>query len=572
MHVLAAYSAKIRDMTLRPNLNSITTRLILFGLAIVIASSLARVFVLSNYLRKDLTEQSTAQLLTLANYVARDIDHNVVERRELLQRIGSQLPLALLRDPHRLQAWLDERHEISPLFSVGLSILDNSGIALAGYASTNDSSGASFAERDYFQQAMKGQFAIGRAVIGRVSKVPVLPMAMPLKDSVGNIMAVLVGVTALDAPGFLDGLQKTSVGTTGGLELVSPGDRLFIAASDMNIALKPVAEEGVLKLHDRAMQGFRGAGIEVNGRGIEELTAIATVASSGWFVVAHLQTVEAFAPVTRLQHFMLSNAAGVTLIFLLTMVIFLRYLLRPLKNAAQYADRMTRGEIPLEPLPLVRDDEVGHLTLAFNRVLSKLLESRAALEHLAHHDTLTGLPNRQLLADRMKQALARAQRGQRLVAVMLLDLDGFKPINDGMGHEAGDAALCEVAARLRGVLRREDSLARVGGDEFVILLSELNDNAREAAQAVAHKCLEVFQQPFIINEQLCRLGASIGIAMGDGKCSPGKLLIAADQAMYQAKEAGRGQFRWSEECVLCSSGDKDSPCSVHSFSKKSARH
>jgi diguanylate cyclase (GGDEF)-like protein len=572
MHVLAAYSAKIRDMTLRPNLNSITTRLILFGLAIVIASSLARVFVLSNYLRKDLTEQSTAQLLTLANYVARDIDHNVVERRELLQRIGSQLPFALLRDPHRLHAWLDERNEISPLFSVGLSILDTSGIALAGYASTNDSGGASFAERDYFKQAMKGQFAIGQAAIGRVSKVPVLPMAMPLKDSVGKVRAVLVGVTALDAPGFLDGLQKTRVGTTGGLELVSPGDRLFIAASDMNIALKPVAEEGVLKLHDQAMQGFRGAGIEVNGRGIEELTAIATVASSGWFVVAHLQTVEAFAPVTRLQNFMLSNAAGVTLIFLLTMVIFLRYLLRPLKNAAQYADRMTRGEIPLEPLPLVRDDEVGHLTLAFNRVLSKLLESRAALEHLAHHDTLTGLPNRQLLADRMKQALARAQRGQRLVAVMLLDLDGFKPINDGMGHEAGDAALCEVAARLRGVLRREDSLARVGGDEFVILLSDLKDNAREAAQAVANKCLEVFQQPFIINEQLCRLGASIGIAIGDGECSPGKLLIAADQAMYQAKEAGRGQFRWSEECVLCSSGDKDSPCSVHSFSKKSARH
>ena len=121
-------------------------------------------------------------------------------------------------------------------------------------------------------------------------------------------------------------------------------------------------------------------------------------------------------------------------------------------------------------------------------------------------------------------------------------------------------------------LRGEDSLARVGGDEFVILLSDLNDNAREAAQAVANECLELFQPPFIINEQLCRLGASIGIAMGDGECSPDKLLIAADHAMYQAKEAGRGQFRWSEECVHCSTGDNYSPCSVHSFSKKSARH
>lgn len=559
-------------MTLRPNLNSITTRLILFGLALVLASSLARVLVLSNYLRRDLTELSSAQLLTLANYVARDIDHNVVERRELLKRIGSKFPLTLLHDHHRLQAWLGERHEISPMFSVGLLILDTSGVALADYPPSSDRAGTSFAERDYFQQAMKGEYAIGRAVIGRVSKVPVLPMAVPLRDAGGKVRAVLVGVTALDAAGFLDGLQKTRVGSTGGLELVSPGDRLFIAASDMNTALKPAPEEGVFKLHDQAMKGFRGVGIEASGHGIEELTAIASVPSSGWFVVAHLPTGEAYAPVTRLQNYMLSNAAAVTMIFLLTVVIFLRYLLRPLKNAAQHADRMTRGEIPLEPLPVVRNDEVGHLTLAFNRVLSKLLESRAALEHLAHHDTLTGLPNRQLLADRMRQALARAERGKTQIAVMLLDLDGFKAINDGLGHEAGDAALCEVAARLRGALRREDSLARFGGDEFVVLLSDLNDHARDAVEAVARKCMEVFQQPFIINEQSCELGVSIGIAIGNSECAADKLLIAADQAMYQAKEAGRGQYRWAEECVICSMNDKNISCNVHTLSKKSARH
>lgn len=555
-------------MTLRPNLNSITTRLILFGIALVIASSLARVLVLSNYLRRDLTEQSSAQLLTLANYVASDIDHNVVERRELLKRIGSKFPLALLRDPHRLQAWLGEIHEISPMFTVGLSILDTSGAALAGYPSMSDRVGKSFAERDYFQQAMKGKFAIGRAVIGRVSKIPVLPMAVPLRDGGGKVRAVLVGVTALDAAGFLDGLQKTRVGTTGGIELISPSDRLFIAASDMNIALKPVAEEGVHKLHDQAMKGFRGVGIDTNGHGSEELTAIASVPSSGWFVVAHLQTGEAFSPVTRLQNFMLSNAAVVMMIFLLTMVIFLRYLLRPLKNAAQHADRMTRGEIPLEALPVVRDDEVGHLTAAFNRVLSRLLESRVTLEHLAHHDTLTGLPNRQMLADRMMQALARARRGETQVVVMFLDLDGFKPINDELGHEAGDAALCEVAGRLREALRREDTLARVGGDEFVILLTDLSNNAKDAAQAVANKCLEVFQQPFIIHGLSCQLGASIGIVVGDGECSPDKLLIAADHAMYQAKEAGRGQFCWADECEICSVDDKKPSCSVRNLSNK----
>uniref|UniRef100_E6QNG4 Diguanylate cyclase n=1 Tax=mine drainage metagenome TaxID=410659 RepID=E6QNG4_9ZZZZ len=228
------------------------------------------------------------------------------------------------------------------------------------------------------------------------------------------------------------------------------------------------------------------------------------------------------------------------------MVLFMRRVMQPLMSAAQHADRMTLGETPLELLPVVRNDEVGHLTAAFNRVLSKLLESRAELTHIAHHDTLTGLPNSQLLADRMRQALARAQRRHGKVAVLFLDLDGFKLINDGLGHEAGNDALREVAERLRGTIRGEDTLARIGGDEFVILLSDLNGDARKSAEVVAIKCQTVFQEPFLIRGRSCRLGTSIGIAEGDGGCVPENLLLAADQAMYRAKEAGRGQFFWAD--------------------------
>jgi diguanylate cyclase (GGDEF)-like protein len=263
-----------------------------------------------------------------------------------------------------------------------------------------------------------------------------------------------------------------------------------------------------------------------------------------------------------LRSFVINNTTMITVLFLIIMVSGLRYLLRPLRNAAEHADRMTLGEIPLEPLPVERDDEVGHLTASFNRVLSKLLESRAELDHMAHHDPLTGLPNRQLLADRLKQAVARAQRSKGQIAVLFLDLDGFKPINDGLGHEAGDAALCQVTGRLQSIVRQEDTLARVGGDEFVIVLSDLDGNAREAAELVAKKCLDIFRQPFVINEHSCRLGTSIGIALGDCKCEPHKLLIAADQAMYRAKEAGRGQFVWAHNCSDCLAAGRQSDCGV----------
>ncbi len=527
------------------NFNSITTRLILFGFAMLTVGALGRIFLLGDYLRKDISALTTKQLLTLANYVAREVEHNLSERREFLERVAAQFHPDLLQNSQRMQDWLGEKHKINPLFTFGLAVTDLSGVVLADYPALPDRVGASYADRDYVRQALNGEFAIGRPVVDHAFKTPVLPLAVPLRDSTGKIRGVLTGVTALGAPGFLDSLQRTQVGDTGGLLLISPRDKLFVGASDTGMIFKPTPTEGVNILHDRAMNGYRGSGITLNARGIEELVGIASVPGSGWFVVARLPSAEAFAPITRLRHFVITNTIIITVLFFIIVVIGLRYLLKPLRNAAEHADRMTQGDIPLEPLPVSRSDEVGHLTTAFNRVLSKLLESRAELDHMAHHDLLTGLPNRQLLADRMTQALTRAQRSKGWVAVLFLDLDGFKPINDQLGHEAGDAALREVAVRLSAALRREDTLARVGGDEFVILLSDLSDDTQAAVELVANKCLEVFQQPFVIHGKACRLGTSIGLALGDGDSSADDMLMAADQAMYHAKQGGKRKFFWA---------------------------
>lgn len=538
-------------MKLRLNFNSLATRLVLLGLFLLLIGALGRIFLLSEFLRKDLTAVSSAQLLSIANYVAKDIDRVVVERREMLTHMATKFPLQLLDDPAAMRSWLSERHDLNPVFSLGLAVLDLSGKVLADYPVAPDPIGASYADRDYFRQAMNGEFMIGRPVVGRTPQTPVLPMALPLKDGDGKVRAVLVGVSDLRSPNFLNALYTTQVGATGGLVLVSPRDKLFLGASDAPIALTPTPNQGVHAQHDKAMAGFRGVGVDVRGK-IEELAAIASIPSSGWFVVARIPTEEIFAPIGRLRQFILRNSAYLLAFMCLFMAFILRRLLRPLTDAASHADRMTRGEIPFEPLPVAHDDEVGHLTTAFNRLLAKLLESRAALQHIAHHDVLTGLPNRQLLADRMQQALARAERRQGRVAVLFLDLDGFKPINDELGHEAGDAALREVATRLLNAVRREDTVARVGGDEFVIVLSDLQENAKEIVERVANACLNAFAPPFVIRARPCKLGTSIGMAMGVASCEADKLLIAADEAMYRAKESGRGKFVWSRECSTCS--------------------
>ena len=184
--------------------------------------------------------------------------------------------------------------------------------------------------------------------------------------------------------------------------------------------------------------------------------------------------------------------------------------------------------------------------LRMTGILQDISERRAyetRLAEVASHDNLTGLPNRNLLNDRLGQALAHAHRNQGLVAVGFVDLDRFKVINDTLGHDAGDELLKEIARRLSGCLRGCDTVARQGGDEFVVVLTDL---ARaEDASIVAQKLLDALSPPMTLNGREIVPGASLGFAIfpQDGDTLQA-LLMAADKAMYSAKHAGRGQYRF----------------------------
>lgn len=162
---------------------------------------------------------------------------------------------------------------------------------------------------------------------------------------------------------------------------------------------------------------------------------------------------------------------------------------------------------------------------------------------LAYHDSLTGLPNRRLLDDRLKQALYQAQRRDSSVAVMLVDLDDFKQVNDTAGHRAGDAVLREVAVRFGGCVRKADTLARHGGDEFVLVLADVQGEAD--CQIVAEKILRALAPGFRVDGAQFALGASIGISLFPADAGdPDALLRNADAAMYRAKQLGRNHYRF----------------------------
>jgi diguanylate cyclase (GGDEF)-like protein/PAS domain S-box-containing protein len=169
--------------------------------------------------------------------------------------------------------------------------------------------------------------------------------------------------------------------------------------------------------------------------------------------------------------------------------------------------------------------------------------AEARIEALATRDVLTGLPNRWLLSDRVGQAILSAARGRSQLALLCIDLDRFKLVNDSLGHAAGDALLRAVAERLGGTLRREDTLARLGGDEFVLLWNGLKSN--EDAAALAQRVLAILARPFTVEGRSLNVGVSIGVAVypADGR-DFAELLRNADSAMYYAKDSGRGTFRF----------------------------
>ncbi|MBF0634364.1 MAG: sensor domain-containing diguanylate cyclase, partial [Nitrospinae bacterium] len=172
--------------------------------------------------------------------------------------------------------------------------------------------------------------------------------------------------------------------------------------------------------------------------------------------------------------------------------------------------------------------------------ITDMKERQKDMSYYAHHDPLTGLPNRLLFDDRLRHAINRARRDNKKAAVIYIDLDGFKEINDTHGHSVGDMVLQGVAVRLSSSLRVEDTISRFGGDEFIILLEHTGH--KRGLKIVAEKILAAVQEPFLLNGLEISVGASIGVVMFPIEVQdPETLITSADTAMYAAKQEGKNR-------------------------------
>ncbi len=208
-------------------------------------------------------------------------------------------------------------------------------------------------------------------------------------------------------------------------------------------------------------------------------------------------------------------------------------------------NRRKSGELYLELLTIsaIHDErgEVSHYAALFTDI-THIRENEERVRHLAYYDPLTGLPNRRLLDDRLSLAIRHAHRQERRLALLFLDLDHFKQVNDSLGHAMGDELLVRLTERLQHHLREDDTLARLGGDEFIVLLPEMGE--LDEVTRVARRLIEAASAPFELGTERFRVGCSLGISVyPDDGDTPERLVKRADAAMYRAKQEGRNTYR-----------------------------
>ena len=373
---------------------------------------------------------------------------------------------------------------------------------------------ASLADDEVFRAARAADtLAVGRSVRREGAGEWRLRFARRLTATDGSYGGV--AVVGVDASFFVSGYDTTAVGQHGLLGVLgSDGDFRVLRTGDRVSAGEHVDFASIVPEGETGEAEVRLSGEAPDG--VPRFTSARDLYGLPLAVVVGLSEEERMAPAASLARLYRWRAAGVSLLLVFVLAV------------------------------------VGRLNWKIVRLRERESEVRIAygrrVEHLAYHDGLTGLPNRSLLSRLVERHVSEARRYGRRLAVLFLDLDRFKEVNDSLGHEAGDQLLREVAERLEGTLRESDTVARMGGDEFVILLPELKDAGQAAT--VARKVLDALSEPVDILGQEFQVTASIGVSVypGDGEDEQA-LLKNADIAMYQAKDAGKNDIRFYSDAM-----------------------
>ncbi|MEQ9724046.1 GGDEF domain-containing protein [Pseudomonas sp. WHRI 8822A] len=480
------------------------------------------------------------------------LDRDMQSRASMLEVIGSLSALRQPGDSREVRRLLDELQGKFPTIA-WIGFTDAQGRVLA--SSNGVLEGASIAQRPVFLEGSQGLFIgdVHEAVLlakllpnptGEAMKF--VDISLPVRDDTGSLVGVLASHLSWS---WADEVREAILKPIEDSRQVE----FFVIGRDRTILLGPRELVGQ-RLHLPMMQNPAARQSEwavqqwPDGKryltGLTASQGYLDYPGLGWMVVARQDLHLADAPVQAMHLTILAWSVVLALLFAVCGWLLASYVTRPLRTIARAADRLANGEITVIP-EIGSPREIARLSHSIRHLVESLTHQHAeldALENRAHHDPLTGLPNRAALARFLPRAQQRNQGTQDGLAVLYLDLDGFKPVNDRYGHAAGDQVLREAASRMRGCLRSGDLVVRLGGDEFLMILQVAADDAATQARQVGERTLQALVAPIQWENQPLQIGCSIGGALWPQDDTELEQVMAlADQALYRAKQTGRGR-------------------------------
>lgn len=538
---------------------ALATALLLVGLTVLMS------FVIGKRSGADLQKQIGIGVSDVALQMADELDRTMWTHRGEVSVLSTLSILRELEDTNQISSIINRLRREIPIFT-WIGVLDHEGTVVA---STGDLLlGVNIAQRPVFQYGKNGQF------IGDVHDAKLLAEKFPLHNG-EPIQFVDIAVPLVNDNDELTGVLATHLSW----EWADTVRRTLFAGQGIhrNVDIFVISENGTILLGaDGALVGSKleldalqqaqrnhiGWQISTWPDGEEYLTGYAPAdghldyAGLNWSILVRQPVAEALEPVYDLRRDIIVWGLVLTLPFSAVAWWGAGFFVGPIGRLAKSIEAMKRGEI--DKLPDVSGTgEINILSQSLQALLAKLTEKDVALgamEHIAHHDKLTGLGNRLALDVYFEHAIAQADRQKSQLAVLMLDLDDFKPINDKFGHAAGDDVLREVAKRLRRCVRGGDIVVRLGGDEMVVVC-HIEENAEAEATMLAERILHEILMPFITGGNRVSINMSIGIALYPKHSKlADALLDQADSALYAAKARGKNcYFLYSDVARLADS-------------------
>ncbi len=488
-----------------------------------------------------LRENIQKQQFAMTELIARSVDDKLGTYLETIAQLSSAVPPEAFENPGKAQAFLDSHRDLRSIFNNGIMLFDNNLSLVAESPFIKGRRGIKIERLEQFLRTVgENNFPdISNPYISPKTNAPAIVMAVPITDRNNRSRGFLMGSINLTRDYFIEELMSYNIGKKGYLYLFNT-ERTMILHPDKNRIMRHDIPPGANKLLDRAIEGFEGSGETVNTKGVPQIASFKRLKMVDWILASAYPQEEAYAPIIRLRNYIVAAASLVTLLSIVLIWLLTNRITASLVSFTGQVHLIRENPERSHEIHIVSSDEVSLLADTFNGLMRELALARDSLDEMTRTDYLTGLFNRRHLEMEAPKLLAISERQMASTAVLMVDIDYFKRVNDTYGHEAGDAVLVHLAKLLLKAVRPYDLVVRHGGEEFLVLLplSTCHD-----AMAVAERLRRSIQDsPVTCDHEKLSITVSIGFYVVEQMHDLQDAIARADAALYEAKNSGRNRI------------------------------